>query len=44
MIVRLEKPKISIFASETAVPLWMSIAEELANYFGITPDKVPQSF
>ena len=44
MIVRLEQPTISIFASETAVPLWMSIAEELANYFGITPDKVPQSF
>ena len=44
MIVRLEQPTKSIFAAETAVPLWMSIAEELANYFGITPDKVPQSF
>ena len=39
MIVRLEQPTKSIYAAETAVPLWMSIAEELANYFGITPDK-----
>src|SRR3989344_5030146 len=41
MIVRLEQPTNSIFAAETAVPLWMSIAEELANYYGITPDKEP---
>ncbi|HLB51762.1 hypothetical protein A3F07_01035 [candidate division WWE3 bacterium RIFCSPHIGHO2_12_FULL_38_15] len=41
MIVRLEQPTNSIFAAETAVPLWMSIAEELANFYGITPDKEP---
>jgi cell division protein FtsI/penicillin-binding protein 2 len=38
MIVRLEKPSTSVYAAETAVPLWMSIAEDLIMYFGIAPD------
>jgi len=41
MIVRLQEPKTSIYAAETAVPLWMDIAAELVKYFGIAPDKVP---
>ena len=39
MLVKLEKPKASVYASETAVPLWMDIAEKLANYMGLPPDK-----
>ena len=39
MLVKLERPSSSIYASETAVPLWMTIAEKLANYYGLPPDK-----
>ena len=39
MIVRLKEPESSVFASETAVPLWMEIAEDLVRYYGIPPDK-----
>ncbi len=39
MIVRLEEPQSSIFAAETAVPLWMEIASELVKYYGIAPDR-----
>lgn len=39
MLVKLERPSSSIYASETAVPLWMNIAEKLANYYGLPPDK-----
>jgi stage V sporulation protein D (sporulation-specific penicillin-binding protein) len=39
MIVRLEEPKTSVYAAETAVPMWMDIAKELVKYFGITPDR-----
>ncbi|HSX39899.1 MAG TPA: penicillin-binding protein 2 [Candidatus Saccharimonadales bacterium] len=42
MIVRLNTPRASIFAAETAVPLWMTIADELTKYYGIPPDKVTQ--
>lgn len=38
MIVKLEKPSTSVYASETAVPLWMDIAEDLLKYYGIAPD------
>ncbi len=40
MIVKLEEPEASIYAAETAVPLWMSIADDLVKYYGIAPDKV----
>lgn len=43
MIVRLQEPSTSIYAAETAVPLWMSIAEELAKQYGITPDLTTSS-
>jgi len=39
MIVKLEEPHSSIYAAETAVPLWMDIASELIKYYGIAPDK-----
>jgi len=39
LIVKLEEPKTSIYASLTAVPLWMEIATELAKFYGIAPDK-----
>ncbi len=39
MIVKLEEPRASIYASETSVPLWMDIASELVKYYGIPPDK-----
>ncbi len=40
MIVRLEQPTSSVYAAETAVPLWMKIAGDLAQYYGLTPDVV----
>jgi cell division protein FtsI (penicillin-binding protein 3) len=39
MLVRLERPSTSPYASETAVPLWMDLARELATYYSIPPDK-----
>ncbi len=38
MIVKLEEPRASIYAAETAVPLWMDTADELIKYFGIPAD------
>lgn len=43
MIVKLEEPKKSIYAAETAVPLWMDIAKELAKLYGLPPDKTVNS-
>ncbi len=39
MIVKLEEPSSSVYAAETAVPLWMDITKELVKYYGIAPDK-----
>lgn len=39
MIVRLTEPHTSIYAAETAVPLWMNILNELVKFYGIAPDK-----
>lgn len=42
MLVKLEEPTFpSGYSSETAVPIWMDIAEQLANYYGFAPD-IPQ--
>lgn len=41
MIIKLEEPKTSVYAAETAVPLWMETAKELTKFFGLPPDKVP---
>ncbi len=38
MLVRLERPVSSRYASETAVPLWMDLAQDLATYYSIPPD------
>jgi cell division protein FtsI/penicillin-binding protein 2 len=38
MITRLEDPKTSPYAAETAVPLWMETATELLNFYNIPPD------
>lgn len=43
MIVRLEEPKESYYASETAVPLWMKITSELVKFYGIPPDNITAS-
>ncbi len=43
MIVRLDRPETSVYAAETAVPLWMSIAAELVKYYGIAPDNIIQT-
>ncbi len=40
MLVKLEEPRSpSGYAAETAVPLWMRISEDLANYYNLPPDK-----
>jgi cell division protein FtsI/penicillin-binding protein 2 len=39
MIVKLREPQASIYAAETAVPLWMEVAGELAKYYSVPPDR-----
>ncbi len=39
MLVMLHEPKSSPWASETAAPLWYSIARDLFPYFGIQPEE-----
>jgi len=41
MIVKLEEPKTSVYASLTSVPLWMDIMSELVKFYGIAPDRIP---
>jgi cell division protein FtsI/penicillin-binding protein 2 len=38
MLIRFKEPKSSIYAAETAVPVWMEVAEKLADYYRIPPD------
>ena len=38
MLLKLEQPASSNWASETAEPLWMEIASDLAHYYGTKPD------
>lgn len=38
MLVILREPQSSVWASETAAPLWYSIAKDLFVYFGIQPE------
>jgi len=38
MIVRLEEPSSSTYAAETALPLWMDTAQEIANFMNIPSD------
>lgn len=39
LLVKLEKPSTSVYAAETAVPLWMEIVEDLIAYYGFSPDR-----
>lgn len=39
MLVKLREPTSSIYAAETAVPLWMDIARDLVSFFGTPPDR-----
>lgn len=39
VLVKLEEPSTSIYAAETAVPLWMDILEELVTFYNIPPDR-----
>ena len=39
MLVTLREPKSSIWASETAAPLWYRVAQRLFLHFGIVPEK-----
>ena len=38
MLVTLQSPTSSLWASETAAPLWYLIAKDLFPYFGVQPD------
>lgn len=38
MLVVLDKPKTSIYGSETAAPVFFSIARQIINYYKIPPD------
>ena len=40
MLVKLNRPKTSPYAAETAVPMWMDIATEMIKYYGIAPDRL----
>ncbi len=43
MLVKLEEPTSpSGYAAETAVPLWMRMAEDIADYYGLNPDRPQQ--
>ncbi len=39
MVVKLERPTSSIYAAETAVPLWMDILKSLVPIYKIAPDR-----
>lgn len=39
MLVRLKEPSTSVYAAETAVPLWMEITRDLVSFYGIAPDR-----
>lgn len=41
MIVKLQEPRASIFASETTAPMWMDIATDLVKFYNLPPDKEP---
>ncbi|MFZ5424814.1 MAG: peptidoglycan D,D-transpeptidase FtsI family protein [Patescibacteria group bacterium] len=40
MLVHLNQPSSSIYAAETAVPLWMQITDDLVKYYGVPPDDI----
>lgn len=42
LIVRLQEPKKSVYASETSVRIWMKIASELVKFYGVAPDNIKE--
>ena len=40
MLVTLKEPSTSQWASETAAPLWFSIAQDLLNHFNVVPENI----
>lgn len=45
MLVKLQEPVFpSGYSAETAVPLWMKIAQELADYYRLRPDKSVKNY
>lgn len=43
LIVKLEEPRTSTFASLTAAPLWTKIMDELVKFYDIVPDNIDSS-
>ena len=43
MIIKLQEPSASVFASETAAPMWMDIATDLVKFYNLPPDKDPST-
>jgi cell division protein FtsI (penicillin-binding protein 3) len=39
MIVKFQEPRSSVYAAETAAPMWMEIAAELVKFYNLPPDK-----
>lgn len=39
MMVRLAQPSTSVYAAETAVPLWMEMTKDLVAHLGLPPDR-----
>lgn len=39
MLVTLKEPQTSQWASETAAPLWFSLAQDLLNHFNVVPEQ-----
>lgn len=39
LLVKLEEPTASMYASDTAVPLWVEMMEEIALFYGLPPDR-----
>ena len=40
ILVKLEKPKTSAWASQTAAPVFRNIAQDIINLYGIPPDEI----
>ncbi|MBI4091161.1 penicillin-binding protein 2 [candidate division WWE3 bacterium] len=40
MVVKMERPTSSVYAAETAVPLWMDILSKLVVIYKIPPDRI----
>lgn len=41
ILVKLDRPKLAIYGSTAAAPLWGTIAQQLMWYYGVPPDLLP---